>query len=295
VYRLDDDRAIVLTVDFFTPIVDDPYDYGRVAAANSLSDVYAMGARPVAALNIAAFPETKLPTEVLAEILKGGASVAKDAGIVIVGGHTVKDDELKYGLSVVGMVHPQKIIQNSGAKPGDQLILTKPLGTGILSTALKAGSLDEDYYRPLINTMTQLNRHASEQMETCGVRSCTDITGNGLLGHAFEMALASDVTVEIAAESVPALPGTIEMIGRDFLTGGASNNRVLIDGNIEWTRPYDESLDQLLLDPQTSGGLLMATPPDRCDDLLGRIKEVYPDAAIVGAVADKRNVALQVV
>jgi selenide,water dikinase len=295
VYRLDDERAIVMTVDFFPPIVDDPYDYGRVAAANSLSDVYAMGADPIAALNIAAFPKKDLPNEILGEIFRGGASVAKGAGIVIIGGHTIKDAELKYGLSVVGMVHPKEIVQNSGARVGDRLILTKPLGTGILSTALMSESLAEEHYRVLINTMTQLNRHASEEMRRHDVSACTDITGNGLFGHSLELAQASNVTLEIAADSVPVLPGTIKMIREGFLTGGANANRRLIEGAIEWKREYDKTLDDLLLDPQTSGGLLISVPPDRCDALFDSIVEIYTDAAIIGNVGEKRRTFLHVV
>jgi len=295
VYRLDDERAIVMTVDFFPPIVDDPYDYGRVAAANSLSDVYAMGADPIAALNIAAFPGTGLPNEILGEIFRGGASVAKGAGIVIVGGHTVKDAELKYGLSVVGMVHPKEIVRNSGARAGDKLILTKPLGTGILSTALMAEKLADEHYRSLINTMTQLNRHASEEMRRHGVRACTDITGYGLLGHAFEMAQAGNVSLEIVADTVPVLPGAFDMIREGFLTGGANANRHLIEGDVEWKRDYDKPLDDLLVDPQTSGGLLISVSPDQCNALLDRIVEIYTDAAIVGNVLERPGPLLHIV
>ena len=295
VYRIDDERAIVMTVDFFPPIVDDPYDYGRVAAANSLSDVYAMGADPIAALNIAAFPGKGLPNEILGEIFRGGASVAKGAGIVIVGGHTVKDAELKYGLSVVGMVHPKEIVQNSGARVGDKLILTKPLGTGILSTALMAEKLADEHYRSLINTMTQLNRHASEEMRRHGVRACTDITGYGLLGHAFEVAEAGNVSLEIVADAAPVLPGAFDMIREGFLTGGANANRHLIEGEVEWNRDYDQPLDDLLVDPQTSGGLLISVSPDHCDALFDRIVEIYTDAAIIGNVVEKRGPLLHVV
>jgi selenide,water dikinase len=295
VYRLDDERAIVMTVDFFPPIVDDPFDFGRVAAANALSDVYAMGADPIAALNIAAFPGKDLSHEVLKEIFRGGASVAKGAGIVIVGGHTVKDAELKYGLSVVGMVHPKEIVENSGARVGDKLILTKPLGTGILSTALMAEKLAEKHYRSLINTMTQLNRHASEEMRRHGVRACTDVTGYGLLGHSLEMAQASNVSLEIAAETVRALPGTVDMIREGFLTGGANANRVLIEGEIEWKRDYDKLLDDLLVDPQTSGGLLISVSPDHSDAMFDRIVEVYPDAAIIGRVIERHKGLLHIV
>jgi selenide,water dikinase len=294
VYRLDDERAIVMTVDFFPPIVDDPYDYGRVAAANSLSDIYAMGADPIAALNIAAFPSKDLPGSVLADIFRGGASVAKGAGIVIVGGHTVKDAELKYGLSVVGMVHPKAIVRNSGARVGDKLVLTKPLGTGILSTALMAERLVEEHYRTLINTMTQLNRHASEEMRRQGVRACTDVTGYGLLGHGFEVAQASNVALEIVADTVPVLPGTVDMIREGFLTGGASANRVLIENEVHWEREYDKTVDDLLVDPQTSGGLLMSVSPDQCDALFDRIVEIYTDAAIIGRVVEKRKGSLHI-
>jgi selenide,water dikinase len=292
VYRIDDERALVLTVDFFPPVVDDPYDYGRVAAANSLSDVYAMGGKPVAALNIAAFPESGLSSDILGDIFRGGAAVAKDAGVVIVGGHTIKDAEMKYGLSVVGMVHPDAIIQNSGAQAGDRLILTKPLGTGVLSTALKEESLPDEFYAPLIDSMTQLNRYASEQMIDSGVNACTDITGNGLLGHAYEMAEASDVTLEITADLVPALPGTVDLIHQKFLTGGANKNRVLIAGNCEWKR--DKTPEDLLVDPQTSGGLLISVPSAQADALLTRIKEVHADAAIIGQVIAKQGTLLRI-
>lgn len=295
VYRIDDERALVLTVDFFTPIVDDPYDYGRVAAANSLSDVYAMGATPLVALNIAAFPDKGIAPEVFGEILRGGAAVAKEAGIVIAGGHTVKDNEIKYGLSVVGMVHPGSIIENSGARPGDRLVLTKALGTGILATALKAEALADAQYRALVAAMTQLNRHGSEQMITVGAKGCTDVTGNGLLGHALEMAQASGVTLEIVADAVPVLPGTIDMIRRNFLTGGAKSNRGLVAEHIRWVRPFDPTLEHLLLDPQTSGGLLISVSPQRCDDLLDRIKNVHAQAAVIGQVVARQDVSLRVV
>lgn len=294
VYRLDDERALVLTVDFFTPIVDDPYEYGMVAATNSLSDVYAMGGRPLVALNIAAFPED-FPGDVIAEVFKGGAAVARNADIVIAGGHTVRDKEIKYGLAVAGLVHPLEIVKNSGAKPGDVLILTKPLGTGVLSTALKMDALGDDYYRPLVSAMTQLNRHASEQMVAFGVNACTDITGNGLLGHAFEMAQASGVTFQLSVSSVPELPGAIEMIRQGYLTAGGRTNRLLIEGEIEWERDYDETLDHFLLDPQTSGGLLISVPAERAQDLFARIKEIYTDAAIVGQVVEKIGTLLRLV
>lgn len=285
VYRLDDERALVLTVDFFTPVVDDPYDYGRVAAANSLSDVYAMGGEAVVALNIAGFPEGQLPSEILGDIFKGGASVAKEAGIVIVGGHTVKDTEVKYGLSVVGMLHPDRIVENAGAKPGDRLILTKALGTGVLTTAMKAEDISQAEYDAVLASMTQLNRVASERMLEHGVNGCTDITGNGLLGHAYEMAKASGVTLEINAASCPALLGADRCIDKGHLTGGAWTNRDYVKDLISWENPI-EMHEHLLFDPQTSGGLLIAVPEAEAEALLAELRADYPHAALVGAVLD---------
>jgi selenide,water dikinase len=293
VYWLDERRAIVLTVDFFTPVVDDPFDYGRVAAANSLSDVYAMGGRPIAALNICAFPERDLPKTVLGDILRGGADIAKEAGVAIAGGHTVSDDEIKYGLSGFGLVHPEKIIQNSGARPGDALVLTQGLGTGVLSTALKMEELTDEYYSPLVESMTLLNRHAAEQMLNIGAHGATDITGNGLLGHALEMAQASDVTIEIDASTVPVLPGTIDFIERSFLTGGGDKNRRLIGGHVKWS--IGETLEHLLLDPQTSGGLLIALPAGKAQGFLESVEAQCPRSALVGRVVEKGDVSLRVV
>ena len=284
VYRLDDERALVLTVDFFTPVVDDPYDYGRVAAANSLSDVYAMGGKAVVALNIAGFPEGKLPAEVLGKILEGGAAVAKEAGIVIVGGHTVKDTEVKYGLSVVGMLDPDRIIENSGARAGDRLILTKALGTGVLSTAVKADDITAEEYNGLIESMAQLNRAASEAMLQFDVGGCTDITGNGLLGHAYEMAKASGVTIEIDSAACPVLPGAERCVEKRYLTGGAMTNRDYVADIFDWENP-DEMREHLLFDPQTSGGLLIAVAEPDADALLASLTGTYPHAAIVGAVS----------
>lgn len=284
VYRIDDERAIVMTVDFFTPVVDDPFDYGRVAAANSLSDVYAMGGRPFAALNIAAFPENELPDEVLGDILRGGAAVAKDAGIVIAGGHTVSDAEIKYGLSVVGLVHPDRIITNDGAVPGDVLILTKAVGTGVLTTALKADDLPDAEYEALIASMTTLNRAGGELMEKYGVRGGTDITGNALLGHGFEMAEASDVALEIRAADVPVLPGAHTAVKKRYLTAGDARNRTYVGETIRRDGDVDETTEHLFYDPQTSGGLLMAVPSSKSETLLEELRKTYKEAAIIGAV-----------
>ncbi len=286
VYRLTDETALVLTVDYFPPIVDDPFDFGRVAAANALSDVYAMGARPLAALNICAFPEGALPASILGDILRGGASVAASAGVVIAGGHTVSDKEIKYGLSVVGTVHPDRVIQNSGARLGDHLVLTKALGTGVLSTKLRAGKLDADTYSVLIDSMTRLNKDASERMLERNVHACTDVTGYGLLGHALEMAVASDVCLEFSLVDVPLLSGAVDAVRDNFLTGGAGSNRLFVGDDVVWERPVDDILQHLLYDPQTSGGLLIALPEAQCDALMGDLADAGLDVADIGRVVE---------
>jgi selenide,water dikinase len=295
VYRLDNNTALVLTVDFFAPVVDDPFDYGRVAAANALSDVYAMGGRPIAALNIAGFPEAELPGEVMSEVFRGGAATAEEAGVVIAGGHTISDKEVKYGLAVVGVIHPEKIVQNSSARPGDVLILTKPLGTGILTTALKLDRIDDSHYEALIQSMTRLNRTACEKMIEFDSHACTDITGYGLLGHGLEMAQASGVTLEFNAASIPTLPGVAEAIGKGHLTGGGTTNRAFIEDHAEWARPPGEIVEHELLDPQTSGGLLIAVPEDRGGPLLEALKQSEPHASLVGRVRKKGGKFLRIV
>jgi selenide,water dikinase len=226
VYRLSEDLALVQTVDFFTPIVDDPYDFGRIAAANSLSDIYAMGAKPLTALNIATFPVDDLDLEILARILEGGAAVAKEAGIVILGGHTVKDPEPKYGMAVTGTIHPDKIVTNAAARPGDSLILTKPLGTGILSTALKRGLIDDAGIASAVGWMARLNAKASAAMISVGVHAATDVTGFGLLGHAGEMARGSGVRIELHASRVPFHDRALEWIEGGCIPGGTRDNAV---------------------------------------------------------------------
>ena len=276
VYRMSDELALVLTVDYFTPIVDDAYDFGRVAATNSLSDVYAMGARPVAALNIAGFPEGKVPPDVLGEILRGGADQAAAAGVPVLGGHTVNDPEVKYGLAVVGQVHPDRIVTNAGAKPGDRLVLTKPLGTGTLSTALKNGRLSEAGIRRLVDVMTVLNRDASAAMLEHGAHACTDVTGFGLAGHAHEMAAAGGVTIAIDTAAVPVIEGALESAADGQRPG---KNRSFVEPTTRIADGIDESLLYLMFDPQTAGPLLIAVAPERVDALLDSLS---PDAAVVG-------------
>lgn len=262
VYRLSSEQAVVLTVDFFPPIVDDPYDYGAIAAANAMSDIYAMGGEVVLALNIAAFPRD-LPPAVIADILRGGADKVAEAGGVIAGGHTVIDDEPKYGLSVMGLVHPQRIFTKAGARVGDALFLTKPLGTGIITSAGKKGVVAEPHLAEAVASMKRLNRHVSHIIQESGAHSLTDITGFGLLGHAYEMAAASGVAVRVIASQVPVLEGALEYAARGIITGGDGRNRAYLRDKVSFYDGISEEMKAVLFDPQTSGGLLFAVGPDQ--------------------------------
>jgi len=273
VYRISDDTAIVQTVDFFTPIVDDAFDFGRIAASNSLSDVYAMGARPLFALNIVAFPSNRLPISVLERILAGAQRSAGEAGIAIIGGHTVDDTEPKFGLAVTGLVHPGKIMTNSGAQPGDVLILTKPIGTGVLSTALKRGLLEEGSTGILVDTMALLNKAAAEAMQQVGAHACTDVTGFGLLGHLLEMMAGSDTTAEIESRSIPLLPGTERFVGAGILPGGTRDNFRFTAPRVEYDKEVPETTRLVLNDAQTAGGLLISLPERSAESFLSGLPE----------------------
>ena len=279
VFRVSDDLALVQTVDFFAPIVDDPYTFGQVAAANALSDVYAMGGEPLTALNIAAFPAGKLPLEVLSEILRGGQDKVHEAGAFIVGGHTVTDDEIKYGLAVTGRVDPRRILTNAAAAAGDVLVLTKPLGTGILATAAKRGSLASGPHSAMIAAMTTLNDVASRAAVAAGSRCATDVTGFGLLGHASHIARASNVTLRIERGAVPILAGTREALAAGARTGGADRNAAFVEGTVDWGRATGEER-ALFVDPQTSGGLLVAVPAPALSGYLSSVSS----AVVVGEV-----------
>lgn len=271
VYKLTPECALVQTVDFFTPIVDDPFTFGAIAAANSLSDIYAMGGRPVCALSIVAYPG-KGDLGDLEAILQGGASKMAEAGCVILGGHSVNDQEIKFGYAVTGIVHPERILTNAGAQPGDYLVLTKSIGTGVISTALKQGIADEVHVRASVESMLTLNREACEQVLSAGAHGCTDVTGFGLIGHAREMALASNVTLEIEAEAVPLLPGALEYARAAAIPGGLKNNREFAGCAVELTRELSPELESLLYDPQTSGGLLASVPGSaNCGRCIGRV------------------------
>jgi selenide,water dikinase len=257
IFVLSDDMALVQTVDFFAPIVDDPYLFGQVAAANALSDVYAMGGEPLTALNIVGFPSGKLPLEVLREILRGGQDKVHEAGALIVGGHTIIDEELKYGLSVTGRANPKRLLTNSGAKAGDRLVLTKPIGTAVLATVAKKGSLSDVEMRALATSMTTLNSTASREALGAGSACATDITGFGLLGHASHIARASNVTIRIHVSRVPLLPGARAAVDRGVRTGGADRNMSYLESRVDWGAAT--ATDRILMiDPQTSGGLLVA-------------------------------------
>ncbi|HSJ54514.1 MAG TPA: selenide, water dikinase SelD [Anaerolineae bacterium] len=285
VYRLSDDLALVQTVDFFTPIVDDPYTFGSISAANSLSDVYAMGGRPLFALNIVGFPSNRLPVSVLQEILQGALDKAAEAGISIVGGHTVDDTEPKFGLAVSGVVHPDRIVRNSTALPGDALILTKPLGTGIVATALKRGLADEADAREVIALMAGLNRAASEAMLEAGASACTDVTGFGLLGHLYEMARSSGVDVTIHAGSVPTLAAAWRFAGGGVVPGGTLNNLAYVEPHASFAPEVSRTAQLVLADAQTSGGLLISLPAARAGGLLAALhRQGIESAAAIGHV-----------
>jgi selenide,water dikinase len=292
VVRVNDETALVLTVDFFPAIVDDPYVFGQVAAANSLSDVYAMGGRPITALNIVVFPHENLPLEALGDLLRGGADKVNEAGAVVVGGHTIKGAELMYGLSVVGLIHPDRILRKEGAENGDVLVLTKPLGTGIYSTALKNGALSPRREKLFYRTMSALNREAAEGMHGFGVSACTDITGFGLLGHALEMARASNASFRIDTRALPLLPGALDLATRGFLTGGGLANHEYVKDDLAYEGNVSPALAMLLCDPQTSGGLLVAVPRRKAPRYLSALKRRgLKGAVVIGEVeapSDKR-------
>jgi selenide,water dikinase len=260
VYQLNEEMALVQTVDFFTPIADDPFTFGQIAVANALSDIYAMGGIPLTAMNLVAFPTKSLSLSILKEILLGGLSKMKEAGVALVGGHSIEDPEIKYGLAVTGLVHPNKILTNARALIGDQLVLTKPLGTGIISTALKGGLASKEAEQKIVESMTALNRKASEEMKTLGAHACTDITGFGFIGHALEMASASQVGMVIQSNDIPFFPEAIEYARLGLIPGGSYSNRHFFSCRVDMDPKVSTLRMDLLYDPQTSGGLLISLP-----------------------------------
>ena len=284
VYRMDDETAIISTVDFFPPIVDDPFIFGEIAAANALSDVYAMGGKPIIALNIVGFP-VDLPHDILGEILKGGASKAEEAGVLIVGGHTVDDAEPKYGMSVTGVVKPGRQVTNTGACPGDVLVLTKPIGTGIITTAGKQERVSADTLDAAVAVMAELNRAASEAMMKVGVHACVDITGFGLLGHLRLIAQGSAVSAKVSVGAIPVIEGVRELLDAGIAPGGTHRNLESLAGIVDWHADIMEQTQILLADAQTSGGLLIAVAPQKLDALLGALADAGVQMkAVIGEV-----------
>ncbi|MFC3749931.1 selenide, water dikinase SelD [Paenibacillus sp. GCM10012306] len=288
VYRLSDELALVQTVDFFTPIVDDPYSFGQIAAANALSDIYAMGGKPLTVLNIVAFPISVLDKSILADILRGAGDKVKEAGATLVGGHSIDDKEPKFGLAVTGLVHPDKVRTNAAARSGDKLILTKPIGVGILTTSIKKDQLSPEETERLTTVMSTLNKTAAEIMAPYDVHACTDVTGFGLLGHGSEMAKGSGLGLIIRQADVPVLPRVRELAEKGFVPGGTKNNYAHLEG--QGSILYPEEMDQLsryiLCDAVTSGGLLIAVAPEQSEELLNELKGAGVEAALIGEVTE---------
>ena len=297
VYQLREDLAVIQTVDFFTPIVDDPYTFGQIAAANALSDVYAMGGRPVTALNIVCFPIARMDKTILREILRGGLDKMREAGVLLVGGHSVEDDEPKYGLSVLGIVHPDRVLLNRGARPGDRLILTKPLGTGIAGTAIKAGMAGPELAEEAVRSMAALNAAAAAEIEkTPGIHACTDITGFGLLGHACEMIEGMQAGLLIRSSEVPYFKGIRDLAETGILPGGLHRNRAFRKGMVTVESSCPEWLADILYDPQSSGGLFVSVDAGEAEELLRRIRNAgVESAAIIGEVTAENPGRIRVV
>jgi len=280
---------MIQTLDFFTPIVDDPYWFGQIAAANALSDIYAMGGVPKTAMNIVAFPLQQMDISVLRQIIQGGIDKMKEAGVVLLGGHSVEDRELKYGLSVTGFIHPDKVLSNRGLGPGDQLILTKPLGTGIINTAIKGGMADSGIIDHVTRLMATLNNRAAEIAQGFPVHACTDITGFGLIGHLAEMVTGSDVAIRVFSEKLPLIPKALEYAGMGMVPGGTYKNREFREAMVDMAHGIDPLLRDIMYDPQTSGGLLICVAGDRAADLLSALhKKGVKHAAIIGDVLEKQ-------
>lgn len=295
-FRLSDDLAIVNTVDFFTPVVDDPFTYGQISAANALSDVYAMGGRPTTALNIVCWPQSGMPGEMLVEILRGGTEKAREAGCLVVGGHSVADEEVKYGMAVTGVINPRRIIRNVGAKPGDALLLSKPLGTGILMTAFKRDRLPTEYYDAAVRWMSELNAATSQAMLAYDVHAATDITGYGLAGHGFKMANGSGVTLRIEESDLPVLPGALELCAAGMIPGGGKRNREFFGPHVKISEEIADEMGEIVFDPQTSGGLLIALPEPDAISLLADLQRAgNADAEIIGSVVGPGQFAIEVV
>ena len=287
VYCLSKDIALVQTVDFFTPIVDDPFDYGRISALNSLNDVWAMGGTPVTALAVTCFPKKGVDFQILGEIMRGGLQVLTENGVALVGGHSVDNQQIMFGYAVTGVIDPARVVTNRGARPGDALLLTKAIGTGVVSTGIKFGKASEEVARASLDTMLLSGREAARLMSEAGASAATDVTGFALLGHAWEMARASSVTLEIESSAVPRIPGALELAAAGMLTSGDKTNRAYVGEDVRLNEGIGKELVALLFDPQTAGGLLISVARERAEDLLASLRERYPAASIIGRVEER--------
>ena len=294
VYRLRDDLALVQTLDFFTPIVDDPFNYGRIAALNSINDVWAMGGTPVTAMAITCFPKKGVDFSILQEIMRGGLSVLTENKVVLVGGHSVDNEQIMFGYSVTGVIDPNHVATNAGAQPGDALILTKPIGTGVISTGIKRAKASPEVIEASIATMMTPGKYAAEAIAKFDVKGATDVTGFALLGHAWEMACASNVTIEIDSASVPLINGALELVEAGMLTGADKTNREYVGEDVSIAESLDPNLVKLFYDPQTAGGLLLAMPQEKADELLEELRPNYPRAQIIGRVRTRTEQAIMV-
>ena len=287
VYRLRDDLALVQTLDFFTPIVDDPFDYGRIAALNSINDVWAMGGTPVTAMAITCFPKKGVDFSILQEIMRGGLSVLTENKVALVGGHSVDNEQIMFGYSVTGVIDPNHVATNAGAQPGDAIILTKPIGTGVISTGIKRAKASPEVVAESIATMLTPGKYAAEAIQQFDVKGATDVTGFALLGHAWEMACASNLTIEIDSARVPLINGALDLAREGMLTGADKTNREYVGEDASIASDIDPNLVKLLFDPQTAGGLLLAIPQEKSDDLLVELRRNYPRAEIIGSVKER--------
>jgi len=294
VYRLRDDLALVQTVDFFTPIVDDPYDYGRIAALNSINDVWAMAGKPITALAITCFPKKGVDPAILGEMMRGGLETLNAHGVTLIGGHSVDNEQIMFGYAVTGTIDPRKVARNAGVRPGDVLVLTKPIGTGVISTGIKFGKATDELIANSVATMLTAGDYAAEAMREFDVQGATDITGFALIGHAWEMACASKVTIEIDANAVPQLNGALELATAGMLTSGDKSNRAYVADDVEIDDDVDKNLLKLLFDPQTAGGMLIAIPENRAESLLKRLRERYPAATAIGRALEFNEKSIKI-
>jgi selenide,water dikinase len=294
VYRLRDDLALVQTLDFFTPIVDDPFDYGRIAALNSINDVWAMGGTPLTAMAITCFPKKGVDFAILGEIMRGGLSILTENKVALVGGHSVDNEQIMFGYSVTGVINPNHVATNAGARPGDVIILTKPVGTGVISTGIKRGKAAPEVVEESVATMLTPGKYAAEAIAKFDLKAATDVTGFALLGHAWEMACASNVTIEIDSARVPLIKGALELVSAGMLTGADKTNREYVGEDVSFADGLDPNLVKLFYDPQTAGGLLLAVSKEKADDLLAELRRNYSRAEIIGRVKGRGTKAIEV-